>query len=601
MNRKFQKSILTVFLLCTVTLIYSVKLAQAEPREILTSWEDIEVYDINSPSKYANPDANQGGKIRLTTTGTYDNFHIFATRGRAAHHFFYTYESLGETLPGVSNVLRGALAESFDLSEDRTELRVKIHPLAKFADGSKVRAQDVVFTFTSLKEKGNPLYLIGFTDVLELKAESDDVVYFKFREGASRELPLEVCQLPVFAEAWWEGRDFSEPQYEPILASGAYQVKSKDFGARFSLAKNPDYWGKDLPRNQGRYNFDEIIIDYYRDATIAREAFFAGEVDYYVESTIKDWENAYDVESVRNGSIRRFSYDSTSTLGMMGLAMNTRRPVLADQNVRRALILMMDFEWINKTMYYDTYKRIDQYFVGYGYTLDSKPNQEELVILNELKDDLDPAVFGDLPKISVTDGSGNLRAQMKEAVEVLKLSGYELKNGKMIDKDGKQLSLKLIASSATVQRTYGQYVQNLARIGIDLQIQLLDQNLYNSQLKTFDFDLCYVSARVGLNPGNELPHVWGSGSRDTENSNNYPGVADPAVDKLIDKMIKAQTLAELSLYTRVLDRIMLHGMYYVPGWYSPQSRIAWWVEKITPGNVDDINARTIAEYWYVPE
>lgn len=613
MKAKKNRQLSLLCLALTFLLIINFSKAHAAPREIITSWKDIEVYDVNTVSSLANPDAPKGGTLRLTTTGSFDNFHIFAQRGRATHYFFYTYETLGEGLPGVSNVLRGKLAETFDLSEDRTELRVAIHPLAKFSDGSKVTAHDVVFTYYALLNNGNPLYQIGFDDVigvevkarfedvLEVVAETDSIVLFRFKPGASRELPLEVCQLPVFSEKWWEGKDFAAPQYEPILGSGAYLVnEGGNFGVRFSLKRNPDYWAKDLPKNKGRYNFDAIIIDYFRDATIARESFFAGGSDYYSETNIKDWENAYNVEAVKNGSITKLAYDRIPTVGMMGLAINTRRPLLADKNIRRALILMMDFEWVNKSLYYNTYKRTDHYFTGHGYTLDKKPSEEELLVLNEYRDRIDPIIFEDLPELPVTDGSGNMRRQMQEAVELLKLSGYELKNGKMVNKDGNQLKFKIISSSATIQRNYGHYVQNLARIGIDMEIQLLDQNLYNAQLKNFDYDLCYAAARIALNPGNELPYMFGGDTSNLEGSQNYSGVNDPIVDDIIKRMISAETLEELKIYTKVLDRILQHGMYYVPGWYSPFVRLAWWNNRIQPGN-SNISTSLSTDYWHIVE
>ncbi len=587
-------------------IIFALTLSQvnysyAEPRQILSAWTDVEVFDIDSISVLANPDAPKGGSITLTTTGTYDNYHVFAQRGRATHYFMYTYESLGESLPGVPSVIRGLLAESFDLSEDRTILKVKLNPLAKFADGSKVTAQDVVFTFNAQQTDANPLYTIGYQDVLSVVAESESTVVFTFVKNANRELPLEVCQLPVFSEKWWEGRDFSEPQTEPILASGAYQVKSADFGVRFTLERDPNYWAKDLPRNRGKNNFDEIIVDYYRDTTIAREAFFAGDADFFSEGTIKDWINAYDVPAVKDGRITKLQYERTTPIGMMGLAMNTRTPILSDKNVRRALILMMDFETINNSIYYGTYKRIDSYFTGHGLDIPSRPSKEELAILNEYKDQLDPIVFEDLPIIPVTNGDGNMRKQMGEAVEILKQSGWELKNGKMVDKDGNQMILRFATNSQTVQRTYAQYVHSLSRIGIDLQVQLLDQNLYSAELNKFDFDMIYHFIPLYYYPANELPYYFGSESATLEGSRNYVGISNPVLDDLIERIISSQSQKEIILYQKIMDRILQHEMYYVPSWYSPYSRVAWWNTKITPGSDANMGIIPSILYWHEVE
>lgn len=574
------------------------QLAHGEPRPILTSWEDIETYDINAPDILTDVDAPKGGVLRLTTTGSYDNFHVFAQRGKATHYFMYTYEALAQSLPNEPNAVRGLLADSFDLSEDRTKLVVTINPLARFSDGSKVTAADVVFTYEALQRDANPLYKIGFQDVLTVTAESESTVVYTFKENASRELPLDVCLLPVFSAKWWEGRNFADPQHEAILASGPFQVKNAEFGVRFSLKRNPDYWAKDLPRNRGKYNFDEVIIDYYQDATVAREAFFAGQADYYYESNINNWQNAYDVEPVRNGSIVKKVSERGTTIGVMGVTLNTRNPILADKRVRHALMVLMDFEWVNKSMYYGSYNRIYSYFTGHRFKIDSKPNAEELAVLHEYKDLLDPAVFDDLPKIPVTRGDGTNREQMKEALEILKTAGWTLQNGKMVDKNGKQMKLKFIVNSQIVQRTYNYYVQNLARVGIDLQLQLLDQNQYSAELKPFNFDMCYTFIPINHNPTSELRYYWDSKIANVEGSKNYSGITDPVVDDLIERMVASKTQKELELYTRVLDRVLQHGIYMIPTWYTTQIRTAWWKDRITPGNIDAMGMLSAPIYWY---
>ncbi len=594
------KNIKIIFILSLI-LFLNANMVHAKPRPILTSWNDVEIYDLEKPDTLANPNAPKGGLLRLTTTGSYDNFHVFAKRGKATHYFMYTYESLAQTLPGEPNAVRGVLAESFDLSDDRTILKVKINPLAHFSDGSKVRAQDVVYTYNALQSDANPLYKIGYQDVISVVAESDSTVVYTFKPNASRELPLEVCQLPVFSAKWWEGRDFSEPQHEPILASGPYLVKNAEFGVRFSLKRDENYWAKDLPRNRGKYNFDEIILDYYQDATVAREAFFAGEADYYYENNLSNWENAYDVAPVLNGRIIKNASDRGVPIGMMGLSLNTRKPILADKNVRLALMTLMDFEWVNKSMYYGTYQRIYSYFTEHKFRLTDKPTEKELEILNQYKDKLDPAVFGDLPIIPVTDGSGTNRKQMQEAVKILKNAGWTLKDGKMVDKNGNQMRLKMITNSQTVQRTYNYFVQNLARVGIDLQLQLLDQNQYAAELKLFDFDICYNFIPLYYNPTSELRYYWNSATANTEGSKNYSGIADPVIDEIIEKMVASKTQTELELYNMVLDRILLHGVYTIPSWYTKIMRTAWWKDKITPGNKDNIGFLSAVIYWYDPK
>ncbi len=593
---------LLLICLCLFSLVVPFQ-AFAEPSPILTSWEDVEIdiEEVNAPYPYATLDAPKGGTYRVTTIGTYDNFHIFAERGLATHYFFYTYESLGEYIPDQPYAMRGVLAESFDLSEDRTVLKVHINPLAHFSDGSPVTAHDVVFTYNALQSDANPLYKIGYQDVISVVAESDSTVVYTFREGASRELPLEVCVLPVFAAKWWEGRDFSEPQHEPILASGPYLVMDAKFGVRFSLTRDPNYWGRDLPRNEGKYNFDSLIIDYYTDSTVAREAFFSGEADYYLEGTLSNWHNAYDVGPVLNGDIIRHEYERPTPVGIMGLNLNTRRELLQDKNVRHALTILLDFEWLNKSMYYDTYYRVNSYFTGHGLDLEDYPTEEELAILNEYEGQIDPDVFGELPRMPVTDGSGSNRAQMLEAIEILKESDWNLVDGKMVNADGEQMTLKLIASSDTVLRNYSYYAENLARVGIHLELQLLDQNQYNAELQNFNYDMCYSFIPINYNPSSELRYYWTSETADVIGSKNYSGIADPVVDDLIERMVSAESLEELNLLTMVLDRILWHGFYTVPGWSTKNVRIAWWQNNITPGNIEDIVKLSTLHYWYNPQ
>ncbi len=594
---KFAKIFFSLSALC---LLFPQNLL-AKPSPILSSWEDVSFEDVNKPHPYAKLDAPKGGVYRITQTGSFDNYHIFAQRGRATHYFMYTYESLGEYITDLPYAMRGQLAESFDLSEDRKVLKVKINPLARFADGSKLTAQDVLFTYNALQSDANPLYKIGYQDVESVVAESESTIVYTFKEGASRELPLDVCSLPVFSAKWWEGRNFAEPQHEPILASGPYEVKDVEFGVRFSLKKDQDYWAKDLEKNKGVYNFDEIIIDYYQDVSVAREAFFAGEADFYAETNLNSWHNAYDVAPVNNGDIIKVEYQRQTPVGIMGLNLNTRRELLKDKNVRQALTILLDFEWINKSMYFDSYYRVDSYFTGHGLTLTDYPTEEELAILNQYKDKLDPAVFEKLPRMPITDASGNNRAQMLEAIELLKKSNWNLKNGKMVNAKNEQMSLKLITSSQTIIRNYSYYAKNLERVGIKLELQQLDQNQYSAELKNFNYDLCYSFIPINYNPSSELRYYWNSSTVDTIGSKNYSGISDPVVDDLIEKMVSAKSLKELNLYTKVLDRVLWNAFYIVPGWTTKTVRSAWWKDNITPPSHEHIEKTSTVHQWFDPK
>ncbi len=568
---------------------------------VIFVWEDEErPVDANIRHAYAGTNTKKGGTYLTASVGTYDNFNIFAPRGKPTSEVWKTYETLGTGLPGDNTIMRGIVADGFDLSKDRKKLRIRIDARAHFSDGSKITSDDIVYTFNALMTEASPTYSFSYQDVTKIYAESESVVVFEFAEHCSKYLPFQVLYLPVLSKKWWEGKNMGQPQKEPFLGSGRYIITGYDFNKNVILERDDNYWGKDKPISEGAGNFDKLIVEYYRDTTIAREVFFAGDSHYYSEKSMKDWEFAYDTKSVREGKIRREELSFITGVGMLGLAMNMRKPIFQDKNVRNALMLLMDFEWLNRTMYYDTYVRTPSYFSGYKFAAKEYPSEKEIAILNEYKDRIDPAVFGALPEIPVSDASGEMRQQMKQAVELFKKAGWELKGGKMINDKGEQFKITLIANSATVQRTYAQYVQTLALIGVDLVIQVLDQNMYTNKVKEYDYELCYVTYRQLPTPGSELRAAFGSEAADTFGARNYIGIKDPVIDELIERLIGVQTQEEMQLYASVIDRILLHGMYVVPGWYSPLTRVAWWESQITsPVQLDKTNISGIYMYWHM--
>ncbi len=567
---------------------------------ILSEWEEYENnFDINAPSAFANINAPKGGAVVLSNIGTFDNFNGFAPRGTFPAYVFMTYETLGEAIPGTSGLMRGRLADSFDLSKDKRMLTVTINPKARFSDGTKVTAHDVVYTFNALIKEASPTYSMAYKEVEKVEAKSDSTVVFTFSKDASRQLPLNVCELPVLSKKWWEGKSMGEPQKEPYVGSGVYKIKSWDFGKQLIIERNKNYWAKDEPRNKGMANLDTITIDYYRDATVARQALFAGNIDYYSERSMNDWHEGYSNQpQVKNGNIQLAEFAPRRGVGMMGLAMNVRKPIMQNKDIRRALILLMDFEWLNKTMYYNSYQRTPSHFTGYDFAAPKTPSKDELVILNKYKNQLDPAVFGELPALPVSDGSGEMRAEMAQAVNLFKKAGWELKGGKMVNNKGEQLKITLIANSATVQKTYAQYAKTLERIGVNFVIQVLDQNIYTTKVKEYDFDMCYIFTPVGAAPGAELRYIIGSESADSVGTRNYIGIKNPVVDELIENVVKAKSYHEMQINLQAIDRILLHEMYFIPGWYSPQMRIAWWKDRSMPGKIDNIEFNSMHLYWY---
>jgi len=594
--------ILQVIILMFFFLFLFTGSALAKMQPILGIWNDspenITQGEIEAPLPCANPDAPKGGTVTSSMVGTFDNLNPFSPRGIAPYQVILTYDTLAEPIPSKSGFIRGVLAENFELAPDRSWLRVTLRPEARFSDNTPVTAHDVVYTFNALRAEASPTYRAAYKDVLEVKAESDHELLFKFAPNSSRALALNVCQLPVLSKRWLENRDMGAPFKKPFIASGPYKVKEFTFGSQIILERRKDYWAQNMPTHRGRNNFDFHRIDYYRDATVARQAFLAGNSDYYSEGSIKDWIHGYDAPAVKEGRIEKIQFFPNRTVGIMGIVLNTRNPILADKNVRHALSLLMDFEWINTALFFNTYQRCTSFFSGHKLNTTLKPTKEELAILSPFKNQLDPAVFGDLPKIPVTDGSGNIRAQMLQAVELLKKSGWELQDGVMLNKKGEPLRLTLIANSSNTQRIYGRYKNTLKRMGIELTIQLMDQTQYISRVRSFDYDLCYAFVPQGPNPGNEQRYYWGSKAAKQKGSRNHAGVSDPVIDAVIEMLVSAKSQKEAKLYTRLLDRLLLHGMYIIPGWYNPQIRIGWWQERIAPGKKDAIAFTSLLNCWH---
>lgn len=556
----------------------------AAPGPVLGLWDDVSASDASAdaPFTHVNPLAPKGGKIRLSAIGSFDNFNPFSPRGVCAAQIATTYESLGTEQRGTQDfIMRGLLAESFDLAPDRTSLRVRLRPQARFADGVPVTAKDVVYTFNALIREASPVYRSYYDQVESVEELAEHEVLFRFASGTSRELPLIVCQMPVLPSHWWQGRNMGDPQTEAMPGSGPYRLASSTMGSRLIYERRKDWWGADLDVNRGRYNFDSVQVDYYRDAAISREAFFAGEVDFYSESNIKDWTNAYNVPAVRDGGITRLTQEYVRPMGMGGIFMNVRRPMLSDVRVRRALSLLFDFDWMNGAFFYNSYTRFNSFFTNSPFAAASLPSAEELTLMERWRDRLDPAVFGPLPQ-QVTGGQGTVRERLRAALDLLDQAGWHVRDGVMVNGQGQPMVLTILTTSPSLQRVYIPFRNSLKRLGIILNVRLVDQTQYVSRLRAFDFDLVHSTVRQSSNPGNEQRNYWSSTAAKTRGSRNYAGIQDPVLDELVEELVAAPTRQDLYARTALLDRLLQHGCYVIPAWYSRDMRVAWWKDRITP-------------------
>ena len=561
----------------------------AAPQTTIGIWDTPEAVVENAVKPDTSP---EGGTLRLGALGAFDNFNPFSPRGVPAALSFLTYETLGESIGKDDFVMRGLLAESVDIADDRLSMVVKLREEASFSDGSPVRADDVLWTFNALMKDASPTYRNYYREITGAEVLDPLRIRFTFKNAENRELPLILLQLPVLSKQNAEKVNLGEPAREPLIASGPYVYADWTMGASLTLKKNPDWWGKSLAQNRGLYKFEQIRSDYFRDFTVMREAFFAGNLDFFNEKTVKDWKLAYDLPAVRSGEIKRAEIPNDDVWGMTGVFMNTRRPLLADRRVREAISLLFNFERVNKTIFFDSYHRITSFWTGSKrYAATDPMTDEEKTLLESL-----PGIEADnylrLPSIPVHSANHTDRRIVRQAVRLLNKAGWTLQNGRMTNSSGETLQLTLILRTPSLQRAFSAWSSDLARIGVTLRLQPLDQTQYFNRLRNFDFDLALSTVRQSVNPGNEQRHFFSSRAADEANTRNYAGIKSPAVDRLIEMIASPESRAKQTTAVRVLDRLLRTDTYVVPGWYSTEGRIAWWSTKIAPpdGQLKDPDA-----------
>lgn len=526
---------------------------------------------------YTNPDALKGGAIHLGGFGGFDNLNPFILKGEAAEGLSLMYDTLMMGSADEAFSQYGLLAQSVDLPEDRSWVAFTLRPEAKFSDGTPVTAEDVVWTFKTLMEKGSPYFRAYYNEVTGAVAESPNRVKFTFKGPGNRELPLIVGQMAVLPKHYWDGKDFSASTLEPPIGSGPYRLGGVQAGRSVTYDLRPDYWGKDLPVNRGRYNIAKITYDYYKDLEVMFEAFKAGAIDFRLENVARNWATGYDLPAVREGRILKELIPHQDPQGMQGFFMNTRRPVFSDVRVRHALSLLLDFEWLNKNLFHDQYTRSTSFFANSELASGGLPTADELKLLEPFKDQLPPDVFSAPFALPVTSGDGNQRDQLRQAVDMLKTAGWELKNGVMTNmQSGQPFTFEILLVQDNFIRVTQPLVKALERIGIKAAIRVIDTAQYQNRLNDFDYDMIVSTASQSLSPGNEQTNYWGSLAADLKGSSNFAGVRSPAVDALIAKIVQAPDRQSLLTAVHALDRVLLNGYYVIPQWHMAAHRVAYW-------------------------
>ncbi len=528
------------------------------------------------PPDYFNPDAPKGGTARLGARGTFDSLHPFIVKSVPAAGITSIWDALCWPSRDEASTEYGLIAETIEWPDDRSWVAFTLRPEARWHDGTPITVEDVIFTLDILKTKGAPNYAFYYYDVMSAEKVGDRKVLFKFREAGNRELPLIVGQLPILPSKWWATRDFENVSLEVPLGSGPYKVDSLEPGRWISYRRVADWWAKDLWMNRGRHNFEIIRYEYYRDATVQFEAFKAGETDLRQENIARNWATAYDIPPVKDGRMVRDEIPHELPTGMQCFAFNIRRDLFKDRRVREAIVQMFDFEWSNKNLFYGAYKRNTSYFNNSELASSGLPSAAELKYLEPLRGKIPDEVFTQEFKLPVTDGTGNVRPQARQAIALLKAAGWEVRNGKMTDKGGRVLSFELLLNDASFERVALPFKQNLDRIGVDMTVRTVDTAQFKRRDDDFDFDMILTGFGQSLSPGTEQRDYWGSRAADTKGSRNTVGIKDPAIDTLVDQLIAAPDREALIAVTRALDRVLLWQHFVVPNWHSDKAYVAYW-------------------------
>lgn len=566
-------------LICAFTLSIMAGLAGAEtPADhAMTLYGEPPAYAADfSHFDYVNPQAPKGGTLRLSGFGSFDSLNGFISRGASADQLSLIYDTLTFHALDEPFTEYGLLAERIERAEDNTWVRFHLRPQARFHDGAPVTAADVVFTFNTLVEQGAPFYRAYYGGVKEVVADSERSVTFHFHNGNNRELPLVLGQLPVLPAHYWADRDFSKTTLEPPLGSGPYRITDVSGGRNISYERVADYWASDLPVRRGFYNFDRIVVDYYRDTGVALEAFKAGQFDLNQEVSAKNWATGYDSPALREGDIIKEEIPNLNVQGMQGFVFNLRRPIFEDRRVRKAISLLFDFEWSNKSLFHNAYARTDSFFDNSELGATGAPGPGELALLEPWREQLPADVFEEVQGPPETDGSGIIREQMREAYRLLQDAGWEIVDDRLVNEQGEHLQFEFLIAQSDFERVLLPYKRNLASLGIELTLRRVDVSQYINRLRSRDFDMVVTGFGQSNSPGNEQREYWHSSSADNPGSRNLMGLQDPAVDALVEGLIEAESREALLNHTRALDRVLLAGHYVVPNFHTTVYRVAYW-------------------------
>lgn len=575
--------------------------ALADPSHGISVFGDLKYPADFEHFEYASPEAVKGGSVTLSSLGTFDNLNPFILKGVSAAGAAGVFDTLMSTAQDESSSMYGLVAESIDVAEDGQSVTFRLRPEARFHDGHAIDAEDVVWTFDTLMSEGHPLYRNYYASVSGAEAIDEHTVTFSFTEADNAELPLSVGQLPVLPAHAWEGEEFGSTTLDPLLGSGPYRVAKVDPGRSISYERVEDYWGKDLPVKVGHDNFDSLSYDYYRDLTVALEALKAGDVDFRREYISKSWATAYDFPALNEGRVVQEEIPDDSIQVFQAFLFNLRKPKYQDIRVREALTWTFDFEWANENFFFGAYQRLLSNFQGSELAATDLPQGRELEILEPFRDQLPESVFTEAFSLPVTDGSGNVRRELREAIKLFKEAGYAVQNGVMTNVEtGEVFTMEMIIRQPSVEKIGLAWKKVLERLGIDLKVRVIDPAQYEKRMEDYDFDVTTHLWQQPESPGNEQYDYWHSRVADEPGSGNVAGIKDDVVDAIIPMIVSAKSREEQVAATRALDRVLMHEHYMLPHYFGPTYRLAF-ANKFSRPEIKPKKILGFSTWWVDPE
>ncbi len=582
-------------------------MAQEEPeRHGISAFGDLKYPADFKHFDYVNPDAPKGGLFSQVGSTrqynqnflTFNSLNSYILKGDAAQGMELTFATLMASAADEPDGLYGLAARAVRISADGLTYRFLLRPEAKFHDGTPITAHDVIFSLTTLKQKGHPIIQQLTRDMVGSEAEGDDTVVVRFAPKRGRDVPLFVATLPIFSRAYYAVKNFEESTLEPPLGSGPYKVGRFEAGRYIEYERVKDWWGAELPARRGMNNFDVVRYEFYRDREAAFQAFTGKNYLFREEFTARVWATRYDFPAIRDGRVKREILPDDTPSGAQGWFFNTRRDKFKNPKLREALILAFDFEWTNQSIMYGAYKRTHSVFQNSDLMAVGKPGPDEVALLEPFRGKIPDDVFSEAFVPPVSDGSGQDRALLRRASQLLQEAGFPIKSGKRVDAQGEPIRMEFLLDEPSFEPHHMPYIKNLGVLGIDATFRLVDPVQYRARVDDFDFDITVQRFSFSSTPGDGLRTYLSSQAATTKGSQNLAGIADPAIDALIDVAIDAETRATLTTACRALDRVVRAGRYWVPHWYLASHRIAYWDVFARPAAAKPRYARGVPETWW---